>query len=226
MSCTLHAEAIEVRGVHGDLLLPTTVHVLGGHVTVLAGDPGHGHTAASLALAGRMQLAGGRIRIDGADDPARQRRVVALVDTPGASEPQRALRLSAVIGEELALAGRSGSRRAVQAFLREHGALELARQRWESCPPVARTSLLATVAAGRPGVQHLVFTCPDRWGGEPEQWLRLAGSWAARGFGVVLQCSFHAATALDVETAVLGELTPPAPLDFRPPTDASELDLT
>jgi ABC-type transport system involved in cytochrome c biogenesis ATPase subunit len=36
------------------MLAPTTVEVAAGELVIVHGDPGHGHTALALALAGRL----------------------------------------------------------------------------------------------------------------------------------------------------------------------------
>lgn len=120
----VRVEAFDIRvdGPHGVLLAPTSVEVVGGKVTVLARPPGAGHTVLSLVLSGRLRPDGGRVLLDGREDPAGLRRRVAPVDVPEVSEPDGALPLHAVVGEELAIAGRRAGRSHVRKWLEERGA--------------------------------------------------------------------------------------------------------
>nr|WP_284289005.1 hypothetical protein [Angustibacter aerolatus] len=52
---------LTVRGAHGPMLQPTSLTATTGEVTLVAGQPGHGHTALALALAGRLVPAGGSV---------------------------------------------------------------------------------------------------------------------------------------------------------------------
>src|SRR5690348_12514875 len=101
----VRVHGLAVDGRHGPLLEPTDLHVGPGGRLLVTGEPGHGHTAFALALAGRLAPTAGRVLIDGGADPADQQRAVALVDTPGVTEPDDVLPLSVVVGEGLAMAG-------------------------------------------------------------------------------------------------------------------------
>src|SRR5206468_12598875 len=118
----------------------------------VAGEPGHGHTALALVLAGRLKVDAGFVELDGERTGRRLRRAVALVDVPGVSEPDDVLPLRTVVAEELAMAGRSTRRGAVQAFLEERGLDRFAAHRLEAVPADVRTGLLTEIAALRPGV--------------------------------------------------------------------------
>jgi len=216
MPTTLQAVSVHVDGAHGELLHPTSLTVRSGSLVVVSGEPGQGHTALSLALAGQIHLTGGSVLIDDVHDPARLRRVVALVDTPGVSEPEGSLPLNLVMAEELAMAHRPAGRAAVRALLAEHGAATYAKTRWDYTPAVLRTALLMATAAARPQTAFIVLTSPDRWGGSPQEWLDVARPWAERGYGVVLQCSEHLATAMTGPVARLGSLTQPLDAAFEP----------
>lgn len=210
------AHAISVRGPHAPMLRPTSVAVGKYQVVLAAGDPGAGHTALSLALAGRLRPDGGSVTLDGrADEPGLRRRV-AVVDTPGISEPDDALPVRTVVGEELAIAGRRAGRRAVQAWLSEQDLDEYADRRFEHVPHGVRTRLLSELTVARPDVEAVVLTLPDRFGGDPHDWLQTAKNLAGRGYGVLVTCTAASARLLDVPHAQLGSLDQPAPLEVPP----------
>lgn len=179
-------------------MLPATdVHVGSGEVVLVTGAPGPAHPALALALAGRLHLDGGTVHLDGSPDRRQLQRAVLLVDTPSVTEPDGSSPVRTVVGEQLALARHRARRRDVAALLAAHGAERFARHRWEQVPPVLRTRLLVAAGTG-PGTRFVVLTCPDRWGGAPEEWLALAAGIAAGraagpgpGPGVVLQGLDH-----------------------------------
>jgi hypothetical protein len=185
----LRAVGIRVDARPVPLLEPTTLAVRSGERLLVAGEPGHGHTALALALAGRLKVDAGFVELDGERSGRRLRRSVALVDVPGVSEPDDVLPLRTVVAEELAMAGRSTRRGAVQAFLDERGIGHLAHAQLEAVPAAVRTPLLTEIAASRPGVIALVLTVPDRFGGDPRSWWELAGEFAAAGYAVVVTCT-------------------------------------
>ncbi|MBC3194117.1 ATP-binding cassette domain-containing protein [Pseudonocardia sp. C8] len=200
----LVADGIAVDGTHGPLLTPTSLHAVPGQVLLVAGPPGSGHTALALCLAGRMIPTRGRVTLDGDDSPARLRRAVAVVDTPGVSEPDPVLPLRTVVGEELAMAGRGTLPRAVVAWLAERGAEQWARARFEDVPAPVRITLTIELAAARPGVEILVLTAPDRHGGTPVTWWQTALMHAAAGRTVVVTCTESSAALLGVPAVRLG----------------------
>ncbi|GAB3444801.1 hypothetical protein GCM10027517_24920 [Phycicoccus ginsengisoli] len=192
----LLADRVEVAGLHGPLLLPTTLHASPRRVELVAGDPGPGHVALALALAGRIRLAGGSVTLDGDPAAAALRRHVALVDVPDVSAPEDAVTVRAAVAEQLALAGLPSSRAATGALLAAHGLQDLARERFEALAPGARTRLLLDVAARRALTRVLVLTAPDRLGGRPEEWWSAVHRYADDGLTVVVQCSHATVRAL------------------------------
>ena len=130
----IHAQRVGVTGAHGPLLRPTTLRIGPGEFALVAGDPGDGHTALGLALSGRLRPSTGSVLLDGRDAAAELRAKVALVDAPEVNEPEAALTLRTVVGEELAMIGRRGGRKAVADWLVEHGADEHADSRFEHVP--------------------------------------------------------------------------------------------
>lgn len=210
------AHAISVRGPHAPMLRPTSAAVGKHQVVVAAGDPGAGHTALSLAIAGRLRPDGGEVRLDGRADETELRRRVAVVDTPGITEPDDALPVRTIVGEELAIAGRRAGRRAVRSWISEHDLEEYADRRFEHVPHGVRTRLLSELTVARPEVEAVVLTLPDRFGGDPHDWLETAKDLAGRGYAVLVTCTAASARLLDVRHAQLGSLDQPAPLDIAP----------
>lgn len=216
----LTASGVAVDGPHGPLLRPTSLRVNSGEVAMVSGAPGAGHTALALALAGRMRPARGTVEIDGDGRTSGLRRRVAVVDTPGVSEPDPVLPLRAVIGEELAMAGRGTRPRSVVEWLTARGAGGYARNRFEDVPAPTRLALMLELAAMRPGTEVLVLTLPDRHGGSPVHWWPLLTEHAAAGRIVVVTCTDSSAALIGTPTARLGgdddgaaETAPPTPAD-------------
>lgn len=181
------------------LLEPTSLQLVRGEVTVQARSPGAGHTVLSLALSGRLRPDRGRVLLNDRDDPRGLRQAVAPVEVPEVSEPDGALPLFAVIGEELAVAHRRAGRRAVRAWLSERGAERWERARLEDVGPDVRMMLLVELASLREGVEALVICCPDRYGASAHGCLTVARDVAAGGQAVLLQLTNNTATALAQE---------------------------
>jgi len=206
------AHALTVRGPHAPMLRPTSVAFAEHQLVLVAGDPGAGHTALSLAVSGRLRPDGGEVRLDGRADERELRRRVAVVDTHGITEPDDALPVRTVVGEDLSIAGRKAGRRAVDAWLDEHGAAEFADARFEHLPVDVRTRLLAELTAARPEVTGIVLTLPDRFGGDPKDWYDVGRGLAERGYAVLITCADTSAHVLGVTPARFGELDQPAPI--------------
>ncbi len=201
----IHAQRVGVTGAHGPLLRPTTLRIGAGEFALVAGDPGAGHTALGLALSGRLRPSTGSVLLDGRDNPSELRERVALVDAPEVNEPEAALTLSTVIGEELAMIGERSGRKAVADWLVDHDADAHADSRFEHVPADLRCALLLELAAARPGVGTIVLDSPDRYHGTPETWLALAKERVTPERSVVVLCSTSTARLLDVPAARLGE---------------------
>jgi hypothetical protein len=218
----LKAHAISVRGPHAPMLNATSVSVGDHQVVLLAGYPGPGHVAASLGLSGRLRPDGGEVQLDGETSGRVLRRRVAVVDTPGITEPDDALPVQTVVGEELAIAGRKAGRKAVQAWLAEHEWSEFAGRRFEHLPVAVRTKMLAELTVARPDVQVVILTMPDRLGGDPHEWYGLGRDLAARGYGVIITCADASARLLGVQAAQLGSVNPPEPVQVEPVVPVEE----
>lgn len=189
-----------VTGAHGALLEPTSLRVPSGEPVLVAGDPGAGQTALALVLSGRMRPTTGEV-----GPSARElRRRVVLVDSPDVTEPEGALALAAVVGEELAACGRPSGRKAVADWLVEHDADRHAGTRFERVPADVRCRLLLDLAAGRPDAAVLVLDSPDRYHGDPLRWWELARAHVTPERSVVALCSTASAALLDAPALRIG----------------------
>lgn len=159
-----------------------------GRVVVAEAEVGDQPTVLSLILSGRMTPDSGSVTIDGADDPARLREAIALVDAPEVSEPPADLKLRDVVREELMYAGRSTTRATIAQTLADAGAADYAEVRIGAVPATLRIRLLTELASFRRGVSGLVIAAPDRHGGDPREWLEIANDLAARDFAVLVVC--------------------------------------
>jgi hypothetical protein len=204
----IHAQRVGVIGPHGPMLRPTTLRIAPGELVLVAGHPGTGHTALALLLSGRMRPTTGSVLLDGHEDLAALRKRVALVDAAEVNEPEAALTLSTIVGEELAMVGQRSGRKAVADWLTERGADEHANTRFEFVPPDVRCAVLLELAAARPGVEALVMDSPDRYHGTPEAWLALAREHVTPERSVVALCTTATARLLDVPAARLGQDNP------------------
>ena len=212
----LEATGISVRGPHAPMLDTTSVRVADHQVVLLAGYPGPGHVAAALGLSGRLKPDTGSVRLDGKADAALLRQKIAVVDAPGITEPDDALPVQTIVGEELAIAGRKAGRKAVVEWLTEHDAAEHAGKRFEHLPVAARTRLLAELTAARQDVKLVILTMPDRHGGDPHEWYALGRDLATRGYGVIITCADASARLLGVPAAQLGSQDQPEPVQVAP----------
>ncbi|MCX2729784.1 hypothetical protein OOZ19_06000 [Saccharopolyspora sp. NFXS83] len=198
------ADAVEVNGAHSTLLAPTSLHVSSGDLLVVTGEPNSGHTALALALSGRLKPGGGRVLIDGADDPKALRRRVAIVDGPDITEPEPSVPVRTMVAEALSIAGRRSGRSAVRAWLTDHDLAEHAATRVENLPAAERTRLLVDLACAAKTTEALVLDTPDRHGGDPHVWHRLARRECRRERAVIVLCTPHSADRLAVPHARVG----------------------
>ncbi|KMS83079.1 hypothetical protein [Prauserella rugosa] len=144
--------------------------------------------------------------------PAELRRCSAVVDSPGVSEPDEALPVRVVVGEELALAGAPASKADVARWLAEHDAAAFAGSRFEHLDAGLRIRLLTALAASRPGVELVVLDRPDRHTSNVDAWLDVARAHAERGLAVVVLTATAPDSALPATPARLGRLSQPDPM--------------
>lgn len=191
---------VRVEGRRDPMLEATDLSWSTGECLLVAGEPGHGHTALALVATGRFVPSSGTVRLDGATvPPSALRARTAVVDVPGISEPDDALSLADVVAEGLALAGRRSLPRDVTGWLDERALTEDRGRRVDQLPGVVRTAVLAALATEDPDVRFVVLTLPDRHGGEPSGWWETARTLAASGLGVLVQCTRSSARDLGVD---------------------------
>jgi hypothetical protein len=178
-----------LAGAVDGLLAPTTVELIPGEVVVAVGRPGHGNVALALALAGRLELTSGSVRLGGDAAPALRQRAVVLVDVPGVTEPDDAVPFRVIVGEELAMAGRPAGPKATSDWLREHGLETSPAVHTDEVAPIDRLRALAELGADRPGAEFLVIVSPDRHGLHRREWWPVAHAAAERGHGVLVTVS-------------------------------------
>lgn len=215
----LHADDVEAHQNKSVLLPRTTLSLAEGEIAVGIGRPGSGHTALALALAGRLPLAAGQVTLDGSQNAAELQRAVALVDVPGVTEPDGAVPLHTIVGEELAMARRKASRKAVAQWLDDNSLGAHAGDATDDVPPGPRVAALARLAAQRPGARFLVITYPERHGLPPDSWLTLARGLATDGYGVLVTASAAVDLPRDVHHFTIG----PPPVTARPTTSEEDI---
>ena len=194
---TLEARGVAVRNRHRTLLEPTSLSVRSGQVAVAYGDPGYGHTALALVLAGRLKPDRGSVTIGGIAAPKARQGTVALLDVPGVSEPDPKNKLSTIVGEELAMAGFSAQSRKVKSWLGEQGYADFGKERIEDLPGAVRIAVLARLAALRDDVAFAVMSLPELHGGLPEWWLETAKVLTDENIGVLVTTSIGVAANLE-----------------------------
>ncbi|KRC42674.1 hypothetical protein ASE27_01980 [Oerskovia sp. Root918] len=197
---------VQVEGRRSPMLEATTLSVSSGECVLLAGEPGHGHTALALVATGRLAPYTGTVTLvedDGSTttSTAELRRVTAVVDVPGISEPDEALTVGDVVAEELSLAGRRSLPGDAKRWLADHDLLDRRGERIDALHGAVRTALLSSLASERKDVRFVVLTLPDRHSGEPSGWWSVAESLASLGYGVMVECTRSSARDLGAELA-------------------------
>ncbi|MFG6503629.1 hypothetical protein [Microbacterium sp. P05] len=177
----------EVRKGRAERALPdTTLSYESGHVTLAMAETEQRPTVLGLLASGRMRPDTGEVHIDGRKDAATIRKRVALVDAPHVSEPESGVSVGGVVAEELMFAGRAPNPFAARRWLDTLGLGELAGTPIGNIAPGQRIRILLELAALRDGVEGIVLASPDRHGGEPTVWWRLAEEFAGRGYAVLV----------------------------------------
>ncbi|PTT22171.1 MULTISPECIES: hypothetical protein [Microbacterium] len=175
-----------------------------GTATLVVAETEQRPTVLGLVASGRMKVDGGSVTIDGRADRGAIRRRVALVDAPIVSEPESNVTVTGVVAEELMFAGRAPSPFAAARWLEGLGLDGLAGTAIGDVAPAARIRLLLELAALRADVEGLVLVAPDRHGGEPTAWWRIAREFAERGYAVLVVAgqASHTALATSPDTAL------------------------
>ncbi|MBO9626601.1 MAG: hypothetical protein J7484_09535 [Microbacterium sp.] len=154
-------------------------------------------TVLGLIASGRMRPDSGRVTIDGAVNAGLLRRTIALVDAPDVSDPHADITLAGVVGEELMFAGRRATPLHARRWLNEIGFGELAGVPIGNVDPAARVRILCELAVLREGTRGIVLVSPDRHGGSPDGWWRIASEFADRGYAMLVILGGSAAVALE-----------------------------
>ncbi|MGA0567550.1 hypothetical protein ACO2Q7_09470 [Rathayibacter sp. KR2-224] len=198
-----------------------------GEVVLARAETEQRPTVLGLLASGRMKPGSGTVTVDGEDDSATIRRTVALVDAPDVSDPAPNVTVAGVTAEELMFAGRPSGPRSVKAELESLGMAEHARDAIGQVPPTVRLRLLVELALLREGVRGIVLTSPDRHGGDPNAWWRIALEVASRGYAVLVIAGDASAAAIAANSLVERLKAPwddPAP-DDDPARDDSDTSL-
>lgn len=169
-----------------------------GTATLVVAETEQRPTVLGLVASGRMKVDAGTVTIDGRADRGAIRRRVALVDAPTVSEPEPNVTVTGVVAEELMFAGRAPTPFAAARWLEQIGLEALAGLPIGNIDPAARVRLLLELAALRKDVEGLVLVAPDRHGGEPIGWWRIAREFAERGYAVLVIAGRASLTAIDL----------------------------
>lgn len=222
---TLTAIDIEVQQDHQPLLPRTTLAVTPGDVTVAVGEADAAHEALALALAGRLHLDSGSIRLGDDTSPALRRARVALVDVPDVSAPDPRIPFSTIVSEELAMSGHRYGFRALKEWLAEHDLTDQRRLPWGQIDPFVALRTLAEMAAAREGVCQLILVRPERHGIPSARWMELAHELTGDGErGVLVTVSRAVATAAEAPVVIGGVQDPKDPDDEPLPTSKIEVN--
>ena len=173
------------KGRKGRALPETSVTYRTGEAVLASAETEQRPTVLGLLASGRMRPDSGTITIDGREDAAAMRRSIALVDAPDVSDPDSNVLLVGVVEEELMFAGQRSHPVAALRWLEQYGLRGLATTPISDVEPAARLRVLCELAVLRKGVEGFVLVAPDRHGGEPLVWWRLAREFAGRGLAVL-----------------------------------------
>lgn len=205
---------VELRDVakgRRDLALPaTSLLYRSGRATLAIAETEQRPTVLGLIASGRMRPDAGSVLLDGAGSSRSLRRRTALIDAPDVSDPPPNISTTGLVGEELMFAGRPADPISARRWLEEQNLRSLARVPVGDVSPTDRIRLLLELAVLRPGVDGLVLVSPDRHGGDPRAWWRLAEEFAARGQAVLVIAGRAAADLLTDSPAPHRRLVPSA----------------
>lgn len=187
----MRVELREVTKGKGITLPPTSVVFESGTVTRVVMETEQRPTVLGLIATGRMRPESGTVTIDGEDSRRQLRRRIALVDAPNVSEPEPDVTFGGAIAEELMYADRASSPVAARLWARSMGMLDSFDLPMADVDPGTRIRALLELAAlrthdGSNTIDGIVLVSPDRHGGDPREWMRIAELLAARGLAVLI----------------------------------------
>jgi len=220
MRITLH-EVSKGRG--GQALPMTSLEFHTGAVRFAIAETEQRPTVLGLIASGRMRPETGQVTIDGVPKAKEIRRRVALVDAPDVSDPHADITLAGVVGEELMFAGVGATPLHARRWLTQLGFHELASVPIGTIDPAARVRILCELAVLREGVDAVVLVSPDRHGGSPDGWWRIAGEFADRGYAMLVIVGGSAAVALE-RMQELGAINASGPIEPLVLPDEPEAD--
>jgi hypothetical protein len=194
MRITLHEVS---KGRAGQALPSMSLEFHSGAVRFALAETEQRPTVLGLIASGRMKPDTGRVTIDDTADTKELRRRIALVDAPDVSDPHPDITLAGVVGEELMFAGVGATPLHARRWLTQLGYNELASTPIGNVDPAARVRILCELAVLRDGVDGVVLVAPDRHGGSPDGWWRIAGEFADRGYAMLVIVGGSAAVALE-----------------------------
>lgn len=209
MRITLHDVS---KGKNGQALPPTSLEFHTGEVRFALAETEQRPTVLGLIASGRMRPETGRVTLDGSENPKALRRRIALVDAPDVSDPHADISLAGVVGEELMFAGLGATPLHARRWLSQLGYSELASTPIGNIDPAARVRILCELAVLRDGTEGVVLVSPDRHGGTPDGWWRIAREFAERGFAMLVIVGGSAAVALE-RMEELGAINASGPVD-------------
>lgn len=226
MKITLHEVS---KGRAGQALPAMNLEFHSGAVRFALAETEQRPTVLGLIASGRMRPDTGRVTIDDTENTKELRRRIAVVDAPDVSDPHPDITLAGVVGEELMFAGVGASPLHARRWLTRLGYNELASTPIGSVDPAARVRILCELAVLREGVDGIVLVAPDRHGGSPDGWWRIAGEFADRGYAMLVIVGGSAAVALE-RMQELEAINASGPVDVDPwvaePVEAPDTDTT
>ena len=188
------------KGAGGSALPETSLEVHSAQATLAAMETEQRPTVLSLIVSGRMKPTTGSVTIDGSASRRELRKRLAIVDALDVSEPHADVRFGEVVAEELMFAGRMPAPWAVRSWLDDHGMREHERVPMGQLAPAVRIRALTELALLRDGVDGLILVSPDRHGGDPLDWWRIATDLAERDVAVLAIAGFASAALIDTAT--------------------------
>lgn len=185
------------KGRQGQALPETSLHYESGDVRFVLAETEQRPAVLGLIASGRMRPDTGRVTIDDNADARGLRRRIALVDAPDVSDPHPGVAVAGMVGEELMFAGKPATPVHARRWLASAGFADIAGVPIGNVDPFARVRILCELAVLRDGVEGIVLVHPDRHGGSPDGWSRIAREFAERGYAMLVIIGGSAAAAIE-----------------------------